>query len=307
MAPHVYLLRVFAAGPNGGNPLPVLVDGLGMSDKDMQAVAVTHVHESGFVLPAPKNSDCDFEFRFWVPEHEMEMCGHATIGAVWLLEKLNRLPRDHLRILTKSGVVEANVSRSPKGTWIEISQSQGVVETVARPSDIDELLSVLGISRHEMAPLPVQNSSTSRVKTLIPLKSVDCLNSLRPQFHLIKELCERVGSTGLYPYAVSDLANQIFEARQFPKSSGYNEDAATGIAASALAYGILENRLLNNTDKAIKVRQGWAMGHPSEITVRFRKQDGISRGCWIGGTAIQELGRICTLNYTPHTTLSSPF
>lgn len=290
MARQVYLLRVFAAGLNGGNPLPVVVDALHMTDTDMQAVATTHGHESGFVLPAVESSEYDFEFRFWVPEHEMEMCGHATIGAVWLLKQLDRLPRDHVRILTKSGIVEAKVSRNPKGTWIEISQSQGVVETVQSASDINELHMVLGISRHDMAPLPMQNSRTSRVKTLIPLKSVDKLNSLRPQFHLIKQLCERIGSTGLYPYAVVDQADQIFEARQFPKSSGYNEDAATGIAASALAYGVLENELVRNTDRIIKVRQGWSMGCPSEITVRFRKQDGIIEGCWIGGTAILESG-----------------
>jgi PhzF family phenazine biosynthesis protein len=294
MARQVYLLRVFAAGPKGGNPLPVVVDALDMSDKDMQAIAATHGHESGFVFPAPESSECDFEFRFWVPEHEMEMCGHATVGAVWLLEKLNRLPRDHVRILTKSGVVEANVTRNPNGTWIEISQSQGLVETVLSASDIEELLSVLGISIYEIAHQPIQNSSTSRVKTLIPLKSVDRLNSLRPQFHLIKQLCERIGSTGLYPYAVSDQANQIFEARQFPKSSGYNEDAATGIAASALAYGVLENEIVGSTDRIVKVRQGWAMGCPSEITVGFKKQDGIITGCWIGGTAILESGQICS-------------
>ena len=52
-----------------------------------------------------------------------------------------------------------------------------------------------------------------------------------------------------------------FEARQFPRSSGYNEDAATGITASALAFGLLENGLVGKGEEEeekgmVKVRQG---------------------------------------------------
>ena len=37
---------------------------------------------------------------------------------------------------------------------------------------------------------------------------------------------------------------QIFDARQFPRASGYPEDAATGIAASALSFGLLDNGMV---------------------------------------------------------------
>ena len=36
---------------------------------------------------------------------------------------------------------------------------------------------------------------------------------------------------GLYPFAPVDLERRIFEARQFPRASGYPEDAATGDVA----------------------------------------------------------------------------
>ena len=102
-------VRVFSAGPECGNPAPIVVDATGMSDADMQEVAQSYGHESGFVLPPPPGSDCDFEFRFWVPNHEMSMCGHATVGAVWLLERLGRLKGDRLAIQTKSGRVKARI------------------------------------------------------------------------------------------------------------------------------------------------------------------------------------------------------
>jgi PhzF family phenazine biosynthesis protein len=241
------------------------------------------------VLPAPVGSNCDFEFRFWVPNHEMEMCGHATVGAVWLLDRLGKLPRDQISIWTRSGQVDAHVAdrSAGAGARVEVSQPKGRVEPLHGVEA--EILSVLAITATDLAPLPIQNSSTSRVKTLVPLRSVAVLDALQPDFGRVEAICERIGSTGLYPYAVADLDGQVFEARQFPKSSGYPEDAATGIAAAALTFGLLENGLVEAGDRPIRVRQGRAVGRPSEIVLRFRVGDaGRVEGCWLGGSVRME-------------------
>src|SRR6185437_12746582 len=246
----------------------------------------TYGHESGFVLPAPTGSDCDFAFRFWVPNHEMEMCGHATVGAVWLLNRLGRLLEDRISVSTLSGRVDARITGAGSGdVSVEITQPKGRVETLPRNGPAEaEILSVLGITSNELAPLPIQNASTSRVKTLVPLKSTSVLDGLQPDFSRMEALCERIGSTGLYPYAPSDRDNQIFDARQFPKSSGYPEDPATGIAAAALAFGLLENGLVAANAQLVRLRQGRAMGRPSEILLRFRLDgSGVVQGCWLGG------------------------
>lgn len=262
MSPEVHLVRVFADGDRGGNPAPIVVDAAGLSDAQMREIARQHGHESAFVLPAPDGYD--FALRFWVPNHEMPMCGHATIGAVWTLDRLGLLTSRSLRLWTASGDVAARTTADR----VEITQPTGVVEQAPH---VPEILSVLGI--HEVAG-PVQNAATSRVKTLVPLASVEALHALRPDFARMREICDLIGSTGLYPYARGDSA---FHARQFPRSSGYPEDAATGIAAAALAFGLLANGDVRTTDP-ILVRQGEAMGSPSEISVRFTAD-----GCWLGG------------------------
>ena len=286
MRPDVRLVSVFAAGPHGGNPAPIVVDAAGMSDADMQQVARSFGHESGFVLPPPQGSDCDFEFRFWVPNHEMSMCGHATVGALWLLDRLGRLPRDDLAIWTKSGRVDARIGkRTEHGAAVEISQPAGSVQPLpdAEKSRAD-IIEILGIRADDLAAPPIQNASTSRIKTLVPLKSVEVLDRLSPDFTGMEELCSRIGSTGLYPYAVFDNDAQIVDARQFPRSSGYPEDAATGIAASALAFGLLSNGMVEASERPIVIRQGRAMRRPSEILVRFRLAGGHPTGCWLGGS-----------------------
>jgi PhzF family phenazine biosynthesis protein len=287
MSPKVYLTRIFAAGADGGNPAPIVVDANGLSDAEMQEIALRYGHESGFVLPAPAGSHCDFAFRFWVPNHEMEMCGHATVGAVWLLDRLGRLPRDQVSIWTRSGRVDAHVAeRNAAGNRVEITQPQGRINPLPGAESAEaEILSVLGITSRELAPLPIQNACTSRIKTLVPLESVAALDGLRPDFRRVEDVCDRIGSTGLYPFAITDLAGQVFDARQFPKSSGYPEDAATGIAAAALAFGLLENGLVQRTGRPIRVRQGRAMGCPSEIVLRFRMDGDDVQGCWLGGNA----------------------
>jgi PhzF family phenazine biosynthesis protein len=282
--PQVRFVSVFAAGPQGGNPAPIVIDAAGMSDADMQQVARDYGHESGFVLPPPPGSDCDFEFRFWVPNHEMSMCGHATVGATWLLQQLGKLPRDRISILTKSGRVHARVVTSGDDYSIEVSQPLGIVAPLPHAAQsTHDILEVLGIGADALAPFPIQNARTSRIKTLIPLTSVAILDGLRPDFSRIEALCARIDSTGLYPYAVSDQSAQVIDARQFPASSGYPEDAATGIAASALSFGLLANGMVEATARPVTIRQGRAMQRPSEIKLRFSLNDGKPDGCWLGG------------------------
>ncbi|MEZ2737170.1 PhzF family phenazine biosynthesis protein, partial [Aneurinibacillus aneurinilyticus] len=61
---------------------------------------------------------------------------------------------------------------------------------------------------------------------------------------------------------------QCVQARQFPKRAGYNEDPATGVAASALGAYLTENKVfypLKDGWNSYKIIQGIAMGRPSII------------------------------------------
>jgi PhzF family phenazine biosynthesis protein len=253
-----------------------------MSSADMQDVARRFGRESGFVF-SPKSGDYDFSFRFFVPNHKMEMCGHATIGALWVLMRQGRLPADTVRIETRSGPVTGFVTVGSDGQpAVEITQPAGKVVPLRRDEEAEVLL-VLGIGREALAPLPVHNAVTSRVKTLIPINDRERLNKLVTSASDVEAVCRRIGSTGLYPYSTLDAEARTFEARQFPRSSGYPEDAATGIAAAALVFGLLNDRSVAPDDRLIRVLQGRAMGRLSEIRVRVGFADGRAVGCLLGG------------------------
>jgi PhzF family phenazine biosynthesis protein len=278
----VDMVHVFTHDGRGGNPCPIVMDAGAMADADMQAVAQTHGHESGFILPPP-NEDFDHAFRFWVPNHEMEMCGHATVGALWLLASAGQLGNGEARIHTASGAVTGFTAVGTDGApAIEITQPAGKVRALG---DAEEafVLKALGISRGDLLDLPVQNAVTSRVKTLVPMKDADALNALAPDPSAIEPACAAIGSTGLYPYAVLSGDTQTFDARQFPRSSGYPEDAATGIAAAALAFGLLENDLVARSADPIRIMQGRAMGSLSQIDIRLGFAGDRAIGCLLGG------------------------
>jgi len=277
------LVNVFTHMGAGGNPCPIVVDASRLPAEGMQSVARHFGHESGFVLPAP-SPDSDYAFRFWVPRHEMEMCGHATIGALWLLATKGLLSGEQVRIETRSGAVTGYVDRGSSGELsVEITQPVGKVVDLKRAEE-EDVLSVLKLSRRDLLDLPIQNAVTSRVKTLIPMKGVRELNELVPDPARIEACCGRIGSTGLYPYAMDHQAKRRFEARQFPKSSGYPEDAATGIAAAALSFGLLRNGLVARDSERITIMQGRAMGALSEIRVRLGFADSRPVGCLLGGS-----------------------
>lgn len=271
--PEIHIVSVFGAGPAGGNPAPIILNADALPDSEMQAITRQYGHEAGFVLKAPEGTGCDLALRFWVPNHEVAMCGHATVGAVWLLNSLARLPAPSLSISTASGVVRATVMHEGSDDRIvRVSQPVGEVQTISDPEFLAGASSVLGLKATDLSSFPVQNASTSRVKTLIPLADESVLDRLAPDFARMEALCDRVDSTGMYPYAVVDPALQIFAARQFPRSSGYPEDAATGIAAAALAFGLLANGLVEASDRNIVIRQGWAMGAAVRDPGQFRDE-----------------------------------
>ncbi|TCT06363.1 PhzF family phenazine biosynthesis protein [Paralcaligenes ureilyticus] len=278
--PKIDYIRVFPADELGGNPAAIVLEADGLSLLEMQGIAADYGHESGFVVH-PSTPGTDFRFRFFVPNHEMEMCGHATLGALWLLRRAGRWRTDFAKVETLSGVVIGEFQA--KTGLIRISQPAGRVVPIAHGGVIDQILETLGLSADELMPVGIVNATTSRTKTLIPLRSVERLNKLTPKLSQIKAVCDALGSTGLYPFAAGSTEKNAFQARQFPRSSGYPEDAATGIAAAALLYGALRYGLVTLSNDVVKIRQGVAMGRASEIFVQFQAPGDASKGCWVSG------------------------
>lgn len=276
--PAVEQVDVFCVGSHGGNPAPVVLDADRLTAEEMRGIAAEYGHEAGFVLSPSDKRRADLQYRFFVPLAEMEMCGHATLGTTWLLARKGKLKPGEVRVETKSGIVICRISETGE---VAVSQPAASI-AVVDPRYRSAILDVLGIAERDTLDLPLLNATTSRTKTLIPLVSPVGLNELKPDFSRLKSLCETIGSTGLYPFACDLEDERTYHARQFPAASGYPEDAATGIAATALFYGLKHWGLIG-TRRTIRVRQGDAMGRPSRMAVTLANISDASAGCWLSG------------------------
>ncbi|WP_235516003.1 PhzF family phenazine biosynthesis protein [Acidovorax sp. Root219] len=287
-AGQVVLIRVFVNGPAGGNPVPLVADARGMDAEQMQDVARTHGHESAFVLPADVPG-ADWRLRFFVPHHEMEMCGHATVGSLWALRRWGVWTTPTACVQTLSGLVDVEWDAARQRVWIS---QPAVRQELLEPDAAALVARTLRLP----APLPTTNAATSRVKTLVPLPDAATLNGLVPDFAAMESTCDAIASTGLYPYALATgeqvAAEPTVFARQFPRKSGYPEDAATGIAAAALWGHLAATGTIAVGSAAspvvCTVRQGDAMGSPSAIAVRPRfDAQGAVAGCWLSGEVME--------------------
>jgi trans-2,3-dihydro-3-hydroxyanthranilate isomerase len=276
------LIRVFAApgSGRGGNPAPVWLDADELDTHQMQALAHASGHESAFVL-SPRFARNNYQMRYFVPAHEMEMCGHATVAALWLLHRQGAWDGADVTIETASGLVRGRMVDD----MVEISQP-GAKTDLVEAELMQEIARCLRVDSGDMV-FPVMNAATSRVKTLVGLASAGVLHALKPALEQVEWLCQRLGSTGLYPYAIEQRTGQgpIAHARQFPKSSGYPEDPATGIAAAALAWGLRAQGMAPNEETLVTVHQGEAMGSPSSIFVRLPDSKALEQICWLRGDA----------------------
>jgi PhzF family phenazine biosynthesis protein len=134
----------------------------------------------------------------------------------------------------------------------------------------DELAAALGCGAEQI--VAARSVSVSRAKLMVDVVG---LHRLRPDPDAVRQVCERLGVTGLYPF-MTDAGGWVF-ARQFPRDSGYPEDPATGLAAAGLAC-LLATRENADGRHTYAIRQGQDMGRPSLITAHATRVGGRSRG-----------------------------
>jgi trans-2,3-dihydro-3-hydroxyanthranilate isomerase len=257
--------RVFAAGPEGGNPCPVIPFADRLTETEMQDFARKFELDTVFIL-SPRSKAADIRLRYFVPDHEMGVSGHATIAAVTVALLDKTLQSDRARIETSSGLFEAQSLQRPGHILVTLEQKMPIFGPIVTPDLISSALNV-GANQIDLTKGPIQSVSVSRAKLLVPLRDSTVLNSLTPNFETLWELCDKFQVSGFYPFARhTDKENADAEARQFPLRAGFPEDAATGVAAAALGAYLVRYDLDNQTGPhEFRIAQGYAMGAPSLI------------------------------------------
>lgn len=277
--------NVFGLSRNGGNPCTVVLNADQVSTVKMQSMATTFGFETVFILKS-KTKECDIRLRYFAPNLEMGMCVHATIAAVTVLVKQEDCLKQSLLIETSVGLIPVHWKMEEESVLVTVEQFKPTFQT-ENPS-VADVAEALGIPENDINPLfPIQSVSTSRPKLIIPIKDFVILHNLKPNFQKLWAVCDKFEITGFYPFVVLDKND--LEARQFPNQSGYDEDPATGVAASSLgAYVTLYNVCGTNQEgwNTYHIYQGETMGKPSKIQVEIEVENKKIISTRISGNAI---------------------
>ena len=97
----IYQVDAFTDRVFGGNPAAVVPLSEWLPASAMQAIAMeNNLAETAFFVP---RFDGDIDLRWFTPRVEVDLCGHATLGAAWVL--FNRLGQtgDSVRFHSRSG------------------------------------------------------------------------------------------------------------------------------------------------------------------------------------------------------------
>ena len=209
----LYQVDAFSDKLFGGNPAAVIPLEHWLDDVLMQKIALeNNLSETVFFVPA-QNKNADFDIRWFTPEVEINLCGHATLASAYVLFNILNFGKDEIRFSSLSGVL--------KVTKEEDLICMNFPSWKPERLDIypDELSAMLGHA--EIIGVYKQRD------VLVELVNEDVVKNCDPDFSLMKKHIDKMIITA--PGKKVD-----FVSRFFAPGAGIDEDPVTGSAHSQL-------------------------------------------------------------------------
>jgi PhzF family phenazine biosynthesis protein len=231
--------------------------------------------ETAFVAPT---NGSDRTVRYYSPEAEVSFCGHATIATGVVLGENSG--DGTYRLATPVGIVPVTVCQRDGNYEASLTS----VEPRYKPAPsalVSEALAALGWTQDDLDDsIPPARAYAGAWHLILAVADAQRLAELNYDFETLKALMLRDGLTTLQ--LVWRESETVFHSRNPFPVGGIVEDPATGAAAAALG-GYLRAAELTTVPTTILIRQGEAMGRPSQLVVYIP----ISNGIVVTGNAIR--------------------
>ncbi|WP_169950395.1 PhzF family phenazine biosynthesis protein [Microbispora sp. H11081] len=209
----IFTVDSFTDRPFRGNPAAVCLLDETVPDEWMQAVAAEMRHsETAFVL---SQGDGPCSLRWFTPEVEVALCGHATLATAHVLYSLGESGR--LEFATKSGVLATD---QEEGGLITMDFPANPATPCPPPEGLAEALGV--------TPL---RTGRSRFDVLVEVGSAKEVRAADPDMARLTE----VDARGVIVTAPGEGASADYVSRFFAPRVGVPEDPVTGSAHCVLA------------------------------------------------------------------------
>jgi trans-2,3-dihydro-3-hydroxyanthranilate isomerase len=292
---------VFSSRPLEGNSLAVFLDGRGLTDAEMQALAKEmNLSETTFILPRDPAIERErgIRVRIFTVQEELPFAGHPTLGTAFALrgrgdeDRGDKNRGDEQKTGREQVVLELNVGKVPVsfedspeapafGEMTQVNPTFGIQHereaivraTGLRTADFDD-------------SLPIETVSTGLPYTVTPLKSLAVMRNLQIDVKHATEYLARTEGRFFY-FVTRETVDR--EARLHARMLFYNgEDPATGSAAGCTAAWMVAHGVAN-PDERVLIEQGIEMKRPSRIFVRASRSDNRVVNVRVGGNAVEIL------------------
>jgi PhzF family phenazine biosynthesis protein len=224
----IRIIDAFTDRPFAGNPAAVcLLDEADTWPDEtwmQQVAAEMHLSETAFAHPLAESADADWALRWFTPEVETNLCGHATLATAHAMHRDRGTPGT-VRFMSRSGVLVAHTSED--GT-ITLDFPAARLSEAPVPSGLGEALGA--------TPQATQ-ATGSLGDLLVVLDDEAAVRALAPDLGAIARIARRDGIRGVIATASASSpdAGYDFVSRFFAPADGIPEDPVTGSAHTALA------------------------------------------------------------------------
>ena len=210
----IYQVDAFTNELFKGNPAGVCIIDRELDTDLMQNIALEmNLSETAFV----RQIGTSFEIRYFTPEIEVPLCGHATLGSSHILYSTGLVGKNEkIVFIAKAG--ELIVKK--EGDWITMNFPQYFLNKIDTPSAFEQITSVR----------PIETYESERGWKLFLLNSEDDVANISPNFELLKQ--HNLGHTMVTAKSVKPGVDYVH--RCFAPDAGINEDPVTGSAQCAL-------------------------------------------------------------------------
>ena len=286
------IVDVFTDRMFGGNPLAVFLDGRGVTDTEMQALArEMNLSETTFVLP-PDDPANDFRVRIFTPGRELAMAGHPTIGTAFVLAREKMLPAGGdiltIRFEEKVGPIPVRFEMkdgTPDKIWMtQLRPNFGPVF----PNAI-AVAEMLGIDPAGLrTDVPIEVVSCGMPFLFVPAHDLATMRRLNFKRDLSHRVLDSLEVHEVFVFAMEvENAGSTVHSRMFAPDLGISEDPATGGASGPLGCYLLRHSLLPTKPKtSIVSEQGIEMGRPSFIHIEIAQEANEITEVKVGGQTV---------------------
>ncbi|MGP9768643.1 PhzF family phenazine biosynthesis protein [Halomonas sp. AOP13-D3-9] len=207
----LYQVDAFASKPFEGNPAAVCPLEAWLDDALLQAIATeNNLSETAFFVP----TESGYHLRWFTPSVEVDLCGHATLAAAWVISNALGDSAVTLQFQTRSG--QLSVKR--EGDELAMDFPAKTLEPLAMHAEVAAAFGGIDIEE-----LLISDD------IVVVVKDARLIEALAPDMQQLKQLPGR----GVVVTAKGDEVDIV--SRWFGPKVGVEEDPVTGSAHTSLA------------------------------------------------------------------------